>query len=52
MTQEEHNLLLENNQMLKQLLYYIYQKNTQPINFGEFAMNVLANMISNQSSKM
>lgn len=33
-------------------MYYIYQKSTKPINFGDFAMNVLANMISNQSSKM
>lgn len=52
MTQEEPNLLVENNQMLKQLMYYIYQKNTQPINFGEFAMNVLANMISNPGSRL
>lgn len=33
-------------------MYYIYQKDTQPLNFGEFAMKVLANMISNPSSRV
>lgn len=46
MTQEEHNLLVENNIMLKQILAYI-QARADPNDINNFAMNVLANVISN-----
>lgn len=46
MTQEEHNLLVENNQMLKQILAYIKTR-ADPNDINNFAMNIIANLISN-----
>lgn len=47
MTKEEHDILVENNIMLKQILSYIYSKKGSDKNFQDFTMNVLANIISN-----
>lgn len=46
MTQEEHNILIENNIMLKEILHYIRTR-ADPNDANGFAMNVLANIISN-----
>ena len=47
MTKEEHDILAENNVMLKQILAYIYSKEGSDKNFQDFTMNVIANIISN-----
>ena len=47
MTPEEHKLLVENNIMLKQILAYIASRDGPNIDFKEFAMNIVANFISN-----
>ena len=47
MTEEEHNILVENNIMLKQILAYIYSKESSNKDFQDFTMNVIANIISN-----
>ena len=47
MTKEEHNILVENNVMLKQILAYIYSKDGSDKDFQDFTMNVIANIISN-----
>ena len=47
MTLEEHKLLIENNIMLKQILAYIASRDSPNTNFKEFAMNIVANIISN-----
>lgn len=44
MTEEEHNILIENNIMLKQILAYINQNS----DIKDFSMNVLANLMSNR----
>ena len=49
MTPEEHKLLVENNIMLKQILAYIASRDSHNINFKEFAMNVVSNLISNNT---
>lgn len=49
MTQEEHNILIENNIMLKKILAYIASRDSPNIDFKDFAMNVIANVISNQA---
>ena len=49
MTLKEHKLLVENNIMLKQILAYIVSRNNPNIDFKEFAMNVVANLISNNT---
>ena len=49
MTLEEHRLLIENNIMLKQILAYIASRDAPNIYFKEFAMNVIANLISNNT---
>ena len=49
MTLEEHKLLIENNIMLKQILAYITSINGPNIDFKEFAINVVANLISNNT---
>lgn len=49
MTLEEHNILIENNIMLKQILAYITSKDSPNNDFKEFAMNVVANLISNNT---
>ena len=49
MTPEEHKLLIENNIMLKQILAYIASRDSPNIYFKEFAMNIVANLISNNT---
>ena len=49
MTLEEHKLLIENNIMLKQILAYIALRDSPNTDFKEFAMNVVANLISNNT---
>ena len=49
MTLKEHKLLVENNIMLKQILAYIASRDGSNINFKEFAMNVVSNLISNNT---
>lgn len=44
MTQEEHNILIENNKMLKQLLTYISIKENNS-DLKDFIINVIANNI-------
>lgn len=46
MTQEEHNLLVENNIMLKQIIAYIRTR-ADPNDLNNFAMNIIANIFSN-----
>ena len=50
MTKEEYNILIENNIMLKQILAYIKQRESPNMDFKDFVMNVIANVISNQST--
>lgn len=49
MTEEEHKLLKENNEMLRFIINYIcsQQYNSSAIDMKDFTMNVIANMISN-----
>ena len=49
MTLEEHKLLVENNIMLKQILVYIALRDGPNIDFKEFAMNIITNLISNNT---
>ena len=49
MNWEEHKFLIENNIMLKQILAYIASRDGSNINFKEFAMNVVSNLISNNT---
>ena len=49
MSEEEHKLLVENNIMLKQLLAYIATRASPDNDFKDFAMNVIANLISNRT---
>ena len=49
MTPEEHKLLVENNIMLKQILAYIALRDSPSNDFKEFAMNIVANLISNNT---
>ena len=51
MTLEEHKLLVENNIMLKQILAYIASRDGSNIDFKEFAMNIVANFISNNTDE-
>lgn len=50
MTPEELKLLVENNIMLKQILAYIASRDGPNIDFKEFAMNIIANLISNNTN--
>lgn len=52
MTPEEHKLLIENNIMIKQILVYIASRDRPNIDFKEFAMNVIANLISNNTDEL
>ena len=52
MAQEEHNLLIENNIILKQILAYINSRYGPNIDFKEFAMNIVANFISNNTDEL
>ena len=52
MTPEEHKLLVENNIMLKQILAYIASRDSPSNDFKEFAMNVIANLISNNTNEL
>ena len=49
MTPEEHKLLIENNIMLKQILAYIASRDGPNVYFKEFTINVVANLISNNT---
>lgn len=49
MTIEEHNILIENNIMLKQILAYIRQRDNPNNDLKEFIINVAANVISNNN---
>ena len=49
MTLEEHKLLIENNIMLKQILAYIASRDSPNTNLKEFAINIIANFISNNT---
>lgn len=49
MTQEEHNLLVENNIMLKQIISYLTARDNVPLDVKDFTMNVIANLISNNT---
>lgn len=51
MTLEEHKLLIENNIMLKQILAYIASRDGPNIDFKEVAMNVVSNLISNNTNE-
>ena len=46
LTVEEHNILIENNKMLKQLTGCI--KNKDNVTVEEFIANIIANLISNK----
>lgn len=46
MTIEEHNLLVENNLMLKKLLQCVQPKDE--VTQNEFIANIVANLISNR----
>ena len=46
LTVEEHNILIENNKMLKQLTGGI--KNKDNVTVEEFIANIIANLISNK----
>lgn len=46
LTVEEHNILIENNKMLKQLTGGI--KNKDNVTSEEFIANIIANLISNK----
>lgn len=50
MTNEEHNLLIENNIMLKQILMYLRNKDSPNYDIKDFTMNVIANLISNNDN--
>lgn len=49
MTQEEHNILIENNILLKQILAHLKQRDSPNNDIKEFVMNIVANMISNNN---
>ena len=49
MTEEEHNLLVENNQMLRYICSYLYSQQyySSSNNIKDFMMNVIANIVAN-----
>ena len=49
MTSEKYKLLVENNIMLKQILAYIASRDSHNIDFKEFAINIIANLILNNT---
>ena len=49
MTLEEHKLLIENSIMLKQILAHIASRDSPNNDFKEFAINIIANFISNNT---
>ena len=49
MTPEEHKLLVRNYIVLKLTLAYIASRDSPNNDFKEFAMNVVANLISNNT---
>lgn len=52
MTPKEHKFLIENNITLKQILAYIASRDGPNIDFKEFAMNIVANLISNNTDEL
>lgn len=51
MIPKAHKLLVENNIMLKQILAYIASRDSPNTDFKEFAMNIVANLISNNTDE-
>lgn len=49
MIPQEHNILIENNIMLKRILAYIKNKDTPNNYIKEFIMNVITNVLSNNT---
>lgn len=51
MTEEEHNILVENNVMLREIIKYINLKISQADkeNNEDFIRNIIANVISNNN---
>ena len=49
MAEEEHNLLVENNQMLRYICSYFYsqQYHSSSNDMKDFIMNVIANIVAN-----
>ena len=49
MAEEEHNLLVENNQMLRYICSYLYsqQYHSSSNDIKDFMMNVIANIVDN-----
>lgn len=47
MTQQEHDILIENNLMLKEIIMYLAKNNTDDT-FRQFVINVLADKVANQ----
>ena len=45
MTQEEHNILVENNLMLKEIIMYLY-KYSRDDTFRQFIINVIADKVA------
>lgn len=45
MTKEEHDMLVENNYLLKQILLYLVSQRDEG---KDFLMNVIANIIANK----
>lgn len=52
MIQEEHNLLMENNIILKQILIYLRNKDSPNNDLKDFTMNVINNLISNNIDEL
>ena len=52
MTLEVYKLLIENNIMLKQILAYIASRDGPNIDFKKFAINIVANLISNNTDRL
>ena len=50
MTQDEHNLLVENNRMLKYIVFFInqYKNNFDNENQNDFIRNIIANIIGDK----
>ena len=47
MTQQEHDILIENNLMLKEIIMYLV-KHSQDDTLRQFVINLLADKVANQ----
>ena len=52
MIQEEYNLLMETNIILKQILMYLRNKDSPNNDLKDFTMNVINNLISNNIDEL